>query len=131
KFFYFLKYTRVGRKIYAIGSNPEAAELSGIHITRIKIFAYTLMGLHCGLSGALWVSLYASAQGDMAMGIEMNIIAACVIGGVSLAGGRGSVFGVLLGAITIAILGNGLPLIGVSQFWLDAIKGLIIVLAVI
>lgn len=130
-FFFFLKYTRVGRKIYAVGSNPEAAELSGINIERIKIFAYTLMGVLCGLSGALWVSIYASAQGDMAMGIEMDIIAACVIGGVSLAGGRGSVVGVLLGALTIAILGNGLPLIGVSQFWLDAIKGFIIVAAVI
>lgn len=129
--FYFLKYTRLGRKIYAVGNNAEAAEISGINIVRIKIFVYTLMGLLAGLSGALWVSLYASAQGDMGMGIEMDVIAACVIGGVSLAGGRGSVVGVLFGAITIAMLGNGLPLIGVSQFSLDAIKGLIIVMTVI
>ncbi|NLJ90227.1 MAG: ABC transporter permease [Clostridiales bacterium] len=127
----FLKYTRLGRKIYAVGNNAQAAEISGINISRIKILVYTLMGILAGLSGALWVSLYASAQGDMGMGIEMDVIAACVIGGVSLAGGRGSVVGVLLGAITIAMLGNGLPLIGVSQFSLDAIKGAIIVLTVI
>lgn len=130
-FFYFLKYTRTGRKIYAVGSNAEAAEVSGINIDNVRIMVYAIMGLLCGLCGALWVSLYASAQGDMATGIEMDIIAACVIGGVSLNGGRGSVVGVLLGALTIAVLGNGLPLIGVSQFWLDAIKGLIIIAAVI
>lgn len=130
-FFYFLKYTRTGRKIYAVGSNAEAAEVSGINIDKVRVMVYGIMGLLCGLSGALWVSIYASAQGDMATGIEMDIIAACVIGGVSLTGGRGSVLGVFLGALTIAVLGNGLPLIGVSQFWLAAIKGLIIIVAVI
>ncbi|MFA9376424.1 MAG: ABC transporter permease [Lachnotalea sp.] len=130
-FFYFLKYTRTGRKVYAVGSNAEAAEVSGINIDSVRVMIFGIMGMLCGLSGALWVSTYASAQGDMASGIEMDIIAACVIGGVSLTGGRGSVLGVLLGALTIAVLGNGLPLIGVSQFWLDAIKGLIIIVAVI
>lgn len=130
-FYFFLKYTRTGRKVYAVGNNSEAAELSGINIAGIKIFVYTIMGIFAGLAGVLWVSLYASSQGDMGMGIEMNVIAACVIGGVSLAGGRGTVGGVVLGAITIAMLGNGLPLIGVSQFSLDAIKGFIIVMAVI
>lgn len=130
-FFYFLKFTRTGRKIYAVGSNSEAAQVSGINIDNIRIMVYGIMGCLCGLSGALWVSIYASAQGDMATGIEMDIIAACVIGGVSLNGGRGSVVGVFLGALTIAVLGNGLPLIGVSQFWLDAIKGFIIIAAVI
>ncbi|OYP53039.1 ribose ABC transporter permease, partial [Lachnotalea glycerini] len=128
-FFYFLKYTRTGRKIYAVGSNSEAAQVSGINIDKIRIMVYIIMGMRCGHSGALWVSIYASAQGDMATGLEMDIIAACVIGGVSLNGGRGNVIGVLLGALTIAVLGNGLPLIGVSQFWLDAIKGLIIIVA--
>lgn len=130
-FFFVMKWTRTGRKIYAIGSNPEAAEISGIRIDNIKLLVYSLMGAICGLSGAMWVSVYASAQGDMATGIEMDVIAACVIGGVSLTGGRGSVVGVFLGSLTIAIIGKALPLIGVSQFWQSAIKGVIILVAVI
>jgi Ribose/xylose/arabinose/galactoside ABC-type transport systems, permease components len=130
-FAYFMKYTRVGRKIYAVGSNSEAAEISGIHIVKIKLLVYTIMGSLCGLCGGLWVSKYASAQGDAAKGIEMDVIAACVIGGVSLNGGKGTVFGVLLGAITLGILNNALPLINVSSFWQDAIKGLIIIAAII
>lgn len=92
---------------------------------------YSVMGLLCGLVGGMWVSKYASAQGDAAKGMEMDVIAACVIGGVSLTGGRGSVLGVFLGALTMAILGNALPLINVSSFVQDAIKGLIIIVAVI
>lgn len=130
-FAYFIKYTRTGRKIYAVGSNVEAASVSGINIVRIKIMVYSLMGALCGLVGGLWVSKYASAQGDAAKGIEMDIIAACVIGGVSLSGGKGTVLGVLLGSLTLGILNNALPLINVSSFWQDAIKGLIIIAAVI
>lgn len=130
-FFFVMKWTRIGRKVYAVGSNEEAARVSGIHIEKIQIMVYTVMGLLSGLAGALWVSLYASAQGDMAGGIEMDVIAACVIGGVSLNGGRGSVPGVFLGAFIMAIIGKALPLIGVSQFWQSAIKGAIILAAVI
>lgn len=130
-FFFFLKYTTTGRRVYAVGSNTEAAEVSGINIARIKIMVYSVMGLLCGLVGGMWVSKYASAQGDAAKGMEMDVIAACVIGGVSLTGGRGSVLGVFLGALTMAILGNALPLINVSSFVQDAIKGLIIIVAVI
>jgi len=128
---YFLKYTRTGRKIYAVGSNAEAAEVSGISITHIKIMVYSLMGALAGLAGALWVSKYASAQGDSGKGIEMDIIAACVIGGVSLNGGKGTMLGVVLGCLTLGILNNALPLINVSSFWQDAIKGLIIIIAII
>lgn len=130
-FFFLMKWTRTGRRIYAVGSNPEAAQISGIKINRIKLLVYSIMGALCGLAGALWVSLYASAQGDMAKGIEMDVIAACVIGGVSLNGGRGSVAGVFLGSVTIAIIGKALPLIGISQFWQNGIKGVIILAAVI
>ena len=105
--------------------------IAGIKIDNIKLLVYSLMGGICGLAGAMWVSVYASAQGDMATGIEMDVIAACVIGGVSLTGGRGSVVGVFLGSLTIAIIGKALPLIGVSQFWQSAIKGVIILVAVI
>lgn len=130
-FYVMMRFTRIGRKIYAVGSNPEAAEVSGIKINRVKLMVYAVMGSLCGLAGALWVSLYASAQGDMAKGLEMDVIAACVIGGVSLNGGRGSVIGVFLGSLTIAIIGKALPLIGVSQFWQNGIKGVIILAAVI
>lgn len=130
-FFFVLKYTTTGRRVYAVGSNTEAAEVSGINIARIKIMVYSIMGLLCGLVGGLWVSKYASAQGDAAKSMEMDVIAACVIGGVSLTGGRGTVLGVFLGALTMAILGNALPLINVSSFVQDAIKGLIIIIAVI
>lgn len=130
-FYISLKWTTIGRRVYAIGSNPEAATVSGIKIDNVKIAVYSVMGLLSGLGGALWVSLYASAQGDMATGLEMDVIAACVVGGVSLSGGRGTVPGVFLGGLIMAIIGKALPLIGVSQFWQSAIKGLIILFAVI
>ncbi len=130
-FFIFLKWTTIGRKIYAVGSNAEAAEVSGIKIKGVKIMCYAILGFLTGLCGAIYTSLYASAQGDMGTGLEMDVIAACVVGGVSLNGGRGSVTGVFLGALTMAIVGRALPLIGVSQFWQTAIKGLIIIAAVV
>ena len=130
-FFIVMKWTRIGRKVYAVGSNPEAAQVSGIKIDNIKLMVYTVMGVISGLAGALWVSIYASAQGNMADGIEMDVIAACVIGGVSLNGGRGSVVGVFLGGIIMSIIGKALPLIHVDQFWQKAVKGLIILIAII
>jgi len=130
-FAYFLKNTRTGRKIYAVGSNVDAAIISGINIDRIKIMVYSIMGGLAGLVSILWISKYASAQGDAATGFEIDIIAACVIGGVSLNGGKGTVTGVILGTFTLGILNNALPLINISPFWQDAIKGLVILLAII
>jgi len=89
------------------------------------------MGGLAGLSGVLWVSKFASAQGDTAMGYEMSVIAACVLGGVSIAGGSGKISGVILGSILLGILNNALPLIDVSPFWQTAIQGSIILVAVI
>ncbi|HRX59458.1 MAG TPA: ABC transporter permease [Eubacteriales bacterium] len=130
-FFIIMRWTRFGRRIYAVGSNPEAASVSGINIKRIKLVVYTMAGSFAGLTGAMYTSLYASAQNDMALGMEMDVIAACVLGGVSLSGGQGSVVGVFLGALTMAVISKALPLIGISQFWQRAIKGLIILLAII
>lgn len=130
-FFVIMKWTRFGRRFYAVGSNLEAAKVSGIKTDRIKLTSYTLMGTFAGLAGAMSICLYASAQGDMGKGYEMDAIAACVLGGVSLNGGQGSVGGVLLGAIAIAIIGKALPMIGISQFWQVAIKGAIIIIAII
>ncbi len=127
----FLKWTGFGRQIYAVGSNADAAKISGIHIDRVKIIVYTINGAIAGLAGAMYTSLYASAQGNMATGSEMDVIAACVIGGVSLNGGQGSAFGVLLGAITIAIISKSLSLVGIDAFWQQALKGAIILVAVL
>ena len=130
-FFIIMKWTRFGRRIYAVGSNSEAAAVSGIDIDKVKFLVYTMAGAFSGLTGAMYVSLYASAMSDMGMGMEMDVIAACVIGGVSLNGGQGSVVGVLLGALTMAVISKALPLIGISQFWQQAIKGAIILGAII
>lgn len=127
----FLKWSGFGRQIYAVGSNPDAAKISGINIDRAKIIVYAINGAVAGLAGAMYTSLYASAQGNMADGAEMDVIAACVIGGVSLNGGQGSAFGVLLGAITIAIISKSLSLVGIDAFWQQALKGAIILLAVL
>lgn len=129
--FYFLKYTRTGRKIYAVGSNTEAARISGINVDGILVMVYTIMGTISGLCGVLWVSKYASAQGDTASGYEMTVIAACVIGGVSISGGSGKVQGVFLGVVLLGILKQALPMLKVSPFWQDAIYGFIILFAVL
>jgi len=130
-FFYFINYTRTGRKIYAVGSNPESAKVSGINNEKILFMVYTIMGALSGLAGVLWVSKFASAQGDTAAGYEMNVIAACVLGGVSIDGGSGKVSGVILGALLFGMLENALPLINISPFWQKAIQGLIILVAII
>lgn len=127
----FLKWTSFGRQIYAVGSNAEAARISGINIDRVKILVYTINGAIAGLAGAMYTSLYASAQGNMATGTEMDVIAACVIGGVSLNGGLGNGVGVLLGAVTIAVISKSLSLVGIDPFWQRALKGAVILVAVL
>ncbi len=127
----FLKWTNFGRQIYAVGSNVDAAKISGIQIDRVKISVYAINGAIAGLAGAMYTSMYATAQGNMANGAEMDVIAACVIGGVSLDGGQGSALGVLLGAITIAIISKSLSLVGIDAFWQQALKGAIIAVAVL
>ena len=128
--FVMLKWSRLGRQIYAVGSNPDAATVSGIRIDRIKLFVYTFNGALAGLSGAMFVGFYAGAQNNIAMGLELDIIAACVIGGVSLKGGQGTIPGVLLGALMIAVINRSLSLVGIDPFWQQSLKGAIILLAV-
>ena len=127
----FLKWTGFGRQIYAVGSNADAAKISGINIDLVKILVYSINGAIAGLAGAMYTSLYASAQGSSGTGAEMDVIAACVIGGVSLNGGQGSAFGVLLGAITIAIISKALSLVGIDPFWQQTLKGAVIAIAVL
>ena len=127
---WFLTWNRMGRQIYAVGSNPESARVSGINIERTLYWVYTLMGGLSGLAGVLWVSKFASAQGDTAMGFELSVIAACVLGGVSIAGGSGKISGILMGTLLLGILNNALPLVNVSPFWQTFIQGSIILIAV-
>jgi len=112
-------------------SNPDSAKISGISQTKILILVYSMMGGLAGLSGVLWVSKFASAQGDTASGYELTVIAACILGGVSIAGGAGKISGVILGAVLLGLLNNALPLINVSPFWQMSIQGAIILIAVI
>jgi rhamnose transport system permease protein len=130
-FWYFVNHTRTGRRIYAIGSNPEAADVSGIPRRKLLALVYAVMGTLAGLAGVLWVAKFASAQGDTAVGYELNVIAACVLGGVSISGGSGKVSGLVLGTVLFGILNNALPLINVSPFWQQAIQGLVILAAVL
>jgi rhamnose transport system permease protein len=130
-FYYFITCTRTGRQIYAVGSNPESAKISGINNDKILWLVYTIMGGLSGLAGVLWVSKFASAQGDTASGYELSVIAACVLGGVSIAGGSGKISGIILGSILLGILNNALPLINVSPFWQMGIQGSIILIAVV
>lgn len=130
-FFVLMKWTKFGRKIYAVGSNAEAARVSGINVDNVLISAYTIMGLMAGLAGALSVSIYASAQPNMQYGKEMDVIAACVIGGVSMSGGRGTIVGTFLGALILAIVAKALPLVNVPSIAQNTVKGVIILVVVI
>jgi rhamnose transport system permease protein len=128
---YFIRLSRTGRRIYAVGSNPEAAEISGLPKAKLVFLAYAAMGALSGLAGVLWVAKFASAQGDTANGYEMQVIAACILGGVSISGGSGKISGLLLGTLLLGILNNALPLIDVSPFWQNAIQGFTILAAVL
>ncbi len=125
------KKTRFGRYIYAIGGNENAARLSGIPIMKIKIWVYIVAGVLAAIGGLLVTARLDSAQPNAGMSYELDAIAAVVIGGTSLAGGRGTILGTVLGAVIIGVLNNGLILLDVSPFWQQVIKGLVILLAVI
>ena len=129
--FYFLNHTRTGRNIYAVGSNPEAAQFAGIRPQRVIFLVYVLSGIAAGLAGVMWSSYYASAQTNTALGFELQTVAAAVVGGVSISGGVGTVPGVLLGALLLGIIQNSLTLVNISPFWELAAQGLLILLAVV
>ena len=120
-----------GRRVFAIGGNERAAALSGINTRLVKFMTYVLSGLFSAITGILFVARFQSAQADAGKGMELDAIAAAVIGGTSLMGGEGSVAGVLLGAIIMGVIRNGLVLMQVSSYWQELIIGTIIVLAAI
>lgn len=125
------KKTRFGRHIYAIGGNESAARLSGINIKRVKILVYSIAGALAAIGGLIVTARLDSAQPNAGMSYELDAIAAVVIGGASLSGGRGTIAGTVIGAIIIGVLNNGLVLLNVSPFWQQVVKGLVILLAVI
>lgn len=127
--FYFIRYTRSGREIYAIGGNKKAAIFAGVSSTKINLIIFTISGALCGVAGVMWTSRYAAAVNETAMGFELMTVAACVIGGVNIAGGAGSIPGVILGALFLGIINNALPVINVSPFFQMFIQGSVVLLA--
>ena len=123
--------TKLGRYIYAIGGNESAAKLSGININKVKIAVYAMAGTLAAVGGVIVTSRLDSAQPNAGVSYELDAIAAVVIGGTSLSGGRGTILGTVLGAIIIGVLNNGLVLLNVSPFWQQVVKGLVILVAVI
>ncbi len=126
-----MRYTGLGRDFYAAGGNPSAATYTGLDPGRMQCFAYTICGAIAGLCGYLWVARFAVAYTDIALGFELQVIAACLIGGVAIAGGIGTITGVVLGCLFIGVIRNALPLIGISPFWQMGINGIVIVAAAV
>jgi len=126
----FLKLRREGREIYALGGNPHAATYVGISVPSRLRLVYTLSGMLAGLAGLLWVGRYSIAYTELAAGYELTVVAACVIGGVSIGGGVGTVLGAVLGVIFIGVVNGALPVIQVSPFWQQAIAGAVILISV-
>jgi rhamnose transport system permease protein len=123
--------TRFGRDLYAIGNAPQCAGYIGIPTHKRLLWTYALSGAVAGLCGYLWVARYAVAYTEIAYGFEFTVIAACVIGGVSIGGGVGTVLGATLGALFLTVIGNALPVLQVSPFWQSALTGLVILVAVL
>ena len=128
---YILKFTRFGRHIYAVGGNESAARLSGINVDRVKIMVYMISGLLCAVAAMIEVARLSSAQPTAGTGYEMDAIAAVVLGGTSMAGGRGKIIGTLIGALILGFLNNGLNLLGVDAYYQMIVKGSVILLAVL
>ncbi len=127
----FLRYTRTGRNLFAVGSNPDASQMVGIRKQRSIFLVYVLSGILCGLAAVLWASRLEAAQTNTASGFELQTVAAAIVGGVSISGGVGTVPGVLLGALLLGVLGNGLTIIRISPFWQLAVQGLLILFTVV
>ena len=128
---YFLRYSRTGRALYTAGGNATAAYYTGINAGKMQFVSFCLSGALAGFCGYLWISRFAVAYVDVANGFELQVVAACVIGGISTMGGIGRVMGCLFGALFLGVINNALPVIGVSPFWQMAISGLVIVIAVL
>jgi len=130
-FGFVMQRSKTARDLHAAGGNPEAANYSGIDPGRMQFLAYTTCGAIAGVCGYLWVSRFAVAYTDIALGFELSVIAACLIGGVAISGGAGTAAGVVLGCLFIGIIRSSLPLVGISAFWQMFINGAVILVAVL
>jgi ribose transport system permease protein len=128
---FILRYTVLGRSIYAVGGNRDAARVSGINVNRTKLMVYVLSGLMAAVAGFVLAGRLNSANALMADGEELRTVAASVIGGANLVGGDGSAFGTLIGALTMGVLSNGLNLLNVSAFWQRVFQGVVIISVVL
>jgi len=127
----FTRHSYSGRSLLAIGSAPAAAEKLGIPARRWVFLTFAVSGLLCGFAGVLWGARYGTVDSSVASGYELTVLAAVVVGGVSVNGGNGSILGVLIGAAILSVISTGLALVNVSQFWLQAIQGAVIVTAIV
>jgi len=129
--YFLLRHTPFGSYIYATGGNEEAARLSGVRVARVKTLVYLLSGLYCGVGGMVLTARLGSAQPNTGEGFELDAIAAVVLGGTSLMGGKGKIWGTIVGVFIIGVLNNGFNLLNVSPFYQLIAKGCVIVLAVL
>ena len=125
-----MRSTRFGRQLYAVGSNPEAADILGIRSRLVVFTSFSLCGLLAGVAGVMWVIEYGTINGTAATGVVLSVVAAVVVGGVNIFGGSGSLAGAAIGALFLGFIANALILVGLSQFWLQAIYGVVILAAV-
>jgi rhamnose transport system permease protein len=126
----FLSSFRSGRDMYAIGSNPEAARLAGVRTTRRLLTAYVICGALAGLGGVLYAARFGTVDASAGTGLELNVVAAVVVGGVAIFGGSGTVYGAALGALLLTVISNALPVLSINQFWQQAIVGALILAAI-
>lgn len=129
-FFIFMHFTKLGREFYAFGGNPNACTYLGINKNKVQFYSYCISGLLAGICGYLWVARYSIAYTGIAAGFELQIIAACVIGGISILGGVGTALGAVLGALFLNIIYSSLPILQISPFWQMGIAGSVILIAV-
>lgn len=130
-FMFILEKTTFGRRIYAVGSNSKAAKLAGVNIDKTKLIAYAISGCMASLSGLILLSRLGSAQPTLGSGYEPDAIAAVALGGTSMNGGRGRIWGTFVGVLIIAVLNNGLNILGVSSYYQSVVKGIVILIAVL
>jgi len=126
-----LNKTYIGRHFYALGSNTEATRLAGINIHFTRTLSYTLLGFLTGIAGIVMVTRVGSGQPNIATGFEMNVLTACVLGGVSVSGGKGTIPGAIIGAAIIGVLNNGMSIVGANDYWQQVITGIVLLIVVV
>lgn len=125
-----MRYTTYGRSLYAIGANPIAARLAGIQVRRVIFIAFVLSGLAIAVCGLIVASETGQASGNAALGLELSVVTAVILGGASLSGGRGTILGTILGVLILGVINNGLTLLSINTFWQDVTRGSLLIIAV-